>query len=59
MTGELDMGKDIVAEATMHLLRNAVEGPAMLRIKADDRDYAIRVLHDGLVEMGTIDMMGN
>jgi hypothetical protein len=58
MAEGLDFGRGIVVEGTVRLPRSGSDEPAALRIAADEKHYAIRIRHDGCVEMGTIDEKG-
>ena len=54
----LDFGKGIVVEGTMRLPPDKDASPKVVRIKADERHFALRFFHDGKVEMGTTDQCG-
>jgi len=54
----LDFGNGIVVEGTMTLPAGKEAEPASVKIRADKQNYLVRVLHDGSVDMGTIDADG-
>lgn len=58
MTDSLDFGKGVVVEGTVRLPNSKEDKAAGVHIKADNRNYAVRVLCDGSVEMGTVDESG-
>lgn len=58
MTDSLDFGRGIVIEGSVRLPENKTDKPASLYINADNRNYAVQVLCDGSVEMGTVDESG-
>ena len=58
MAENLDFGKGIVVEGTVRLPGGKEDKAATVHIKADNQNYAVRVLRDGSVEMGTEDESG-
>jgi len=58
MSGTLDMGKGIVAEGNIQLPTNSADDLTILRIKADEQNYEIRIFHDGSMEMGMVEPDG-
>ena len=57
ITMALDFNKGIVAEALVTLPRENSQ-PVRLFFSAAGRHYALRILHNGAVEMGTVDSSG-
>ena len=54
----LDFGRGILVEAAVRLPSSKEDKAAAVRIKTDKHNYAIRMLHDGSVDMGTEDDSG-
>ena len=57
ITAALDFNKGIIAEALVTLPRENSR-PVSLFFSVADRHYALRILHNGAVEMGTVDAFG-
>ena len=57
-SSDLEFGKGIVVEGTVQLPKSKEDKPAVVRIKADKQNYAVRVFHDGSIEMGATDAAG-
>jgi len=55
---DLDFGKGIVVEGTLPLPGDKEDKSSAVQIKADKQNYIVRLLHDGSVEMGTVDAGG-
>ncbi len=57
-TGGLDFGRGVIVEADVPLPAGKDDKSSDVLIRADDQRYLIKLMHDGSVEMGTVDSGG-